>query len=127
MVVHPKQLLEPTLTPSKSNAGCSRQQLCARAAAGEVSSLRCPHQHHDVSLQSVDLPAAFSQEPIPSCPCSLKEATDLVAGLLGGQVRLFTTQCVMHEIKALGHDYAGVQDTALQQMINIVESAADLR
>ena len=39
--------------------------------------------------------------------CSLKEATDLVAGLLGGQVRLFTTQCVMHEIKALGKDYEG--------------------
>lgn len=36
---------------------------------------------------------------------NLKEATDLVAGLLGGQVRLFTTQCVMHEIKALGKDY----------------------
>lgn len=39
--------------------------------------------------------------------CSLKEATDLVAGLLGGTVRLFTTQCVMQEIKALGSDYAG--------------------
>ena len=92
-----------------------------------MSGLRWPDQHRDVSLQSVDLPSAFTQEPTPSCPCSLKEATDLVAGLLGGQVRLFTTQCVMHEIKALGQEYAGVQDTALQQMVNIVEIAAELR
>ena len=42
------------------------------------------------------------------CCCSLKEATDLIAGLLGGQVRLFTTQCAMHELKTLGKDYAGV-------------------
>lgn len=40
--------------------------------------------------------------------CSLKEVTDLTAGLLGGQVRLFTTQCVMNEIKALGKEYKGV-------------------
>lgn len=40
--------------------------------------------------------------------CSLKEVTDLTAGLLGGQVRLFTTQCVMHEIKALGKEYKGM-------------------
>ena len=40
--------------------------------------------------------------------CSLKEVTDLTAGLLGGQVRLFTTQCVMHEIKTLGKEYKGV-------------------
>ena len=39
--------------------------------------------------------------------CSLKEVTDLTAGLLGGQVRLFTTQCIMHEIKGLGKDYKG--------------------
>ncbi|KAL0030147.1 hypothetical protein WJX79_010990 [Trebouxia sp. C0005] len=37
---------------------------------------------------------------------NLKEATDLIAGLLGGQVRLFTTQCAMHELKTLGKDYA---------------------
>ncbi|KAL3159300.1 hypothetical protein ABBQ32_011256 [Trebouxia sp. C0010 RCD-2024] len=36
---------------------------------------------------------------------NLKAVTDLTAGLLGGQVRLFTTQCVMHEIKALGKEY----------------------
>ncbi len=42
------------------------------------------------------------------CCCSLKEATDLIAGLLGGQVRLFTTRCAMHELKTLGKDYAGV-------------------
>lgn len=47
--------------------------------------------------------------------CSLKEVTDLTAGLLGGQVRLFTTQCVMHEIKALGKEYKGV----LVQYVNL--------
>ena len=32
---------------------------------------------------------------------------DLLPKLLGGPVRLFTTKCVMHELRGLGKEYAG--------------------
>ena len=38
---------------------------------------------------------------------SMKEVTQLIGSLLGGQVRLFTTRCCQQELKALGADFSG--------------------
>eukprot|EP00891_Asterochloris_glomerata_P003825 jgi/Astpho2/3825/Aster-x0178 len=38
---------------------------------------------------------------------NLKEVTQLIGSLLGGQVRLFTTRCCQQELKALGADFSG--------------------
>ena len=41
----------------------------------------------------------------------MKEVTQLIGGLLGGQVRLFTTRCCQQELKALGADFSGTADS----------------
>lgn len=39
--------------------------------------------------------------------CRRGEAKDLLAKLLGDQVKVFTTKCVMHELRSLGGEFAG--------------------
>ena len=46
---------------------------------------------------------------LPSC--SMKEVTQLIGSLLGGQVRLFTTRCCQQELKALGADFSGTTNS----------------
>ena len=46
---------------------------------------------------------------------SMKEVTQLIGSLLGGQVRLFTTRCCQQELKALGADFSGTTQNMFQE------------
>ena len=88
-------------TSSVWSAGAHGWKLCARHVDHQVrvSALllygHCPSGHTSARAFKV----------LPSR--SLKEVTQLIGSLLGGQVRLFTTRCCQQELKALGADFSG--------------------
>jgi U3 small nucleolar RNA-associated protein 23 len=53
--------------------------------------------------------------------CSMPHLQELLARLLGGDVKLFTTPCISKELKALGPDFAATAAAARQEQLHKCE------